>query len=236
MKKYSLLLLTYFTFSAHAGLQSPFSSSIPKLSIPNSSYVGSTSIIRGQTPRDKAEYEELKNLNVKHVIIFKNQTRNEVDQEIGILTSHKIKFTHIDFPWKDIGDFKPECEKALLALKILKANLEKNSTTFFHCTVGEDRTGLLAGLILQTFQKNSNVKIIYQTEMCQKGYEAGDPQKLVSVAKTVRDNLNPVFLKFSYLLKNSNYQLEKINCGHNFEIDSAFSNSIFSRPSTFSCN
>ncbi len=235
MKKTFSLLFLLLSLNSTAALESYFPSSVDGLDIPNAHWVENSYILRGQTPRNKMEYEQLKNLGVGHVIIFKNQTKNEVVQELKILSEIGIKATHIDFPWKNITGFAPVCEKALTALKILKNNNDRKMTTFFHCTVGEDRTGLLAGLMLQVVGANRDLLNIHDQEMCQKGFGAGNPQKHWQVAKTVRENLIPVYLKMSYLLKKSNYILDLVNCDHEFDTDKNFHKTIYSKTTHFSC-
>ncbi len=235
MKSTIFLTAILVSLSSFGGLTSPFVGTIEGLDTPNTHYVGDSFVIRGQTPGSLNEYGQLKDAGIKSVIIFKNQTKNEVDQEKETLKELKIKYTHIEFPWKDITEFKPVCEKALAALKILKANNDKEIPTYFHCTVGEDRTGVLAGLFLQVLGQETDVAKIYQEEMCEKGYAEGDHNKIASVANTVRSNLNPVFLKMSYLLKKANYDLSAVNCGADFENDQNYKKSTYSKPASFRC-
>lgn len=235
MKNLLLPFLFVLSLNTQAALESFFASSVEGLDVPNSHIVGDSYIIRGQTPRNRDEYGQLLDIGVSQVIIFKNQTKNEVDAELEILKKLKIKTTHIEFPWKDITEFAPVCEKALNALKILKENNDREITTFFHCTVGEDRTGVLAALFLQVLGAERDIEKLHREEMCQKGYEVGNPKKHGHVAKTVRENLNPVFLKMSYLLKKANYKLQNVNCAHDFDRDQVFQKSSFSKPNSLSC-
>jgi protein-tyrosine phosphatase len=235
MKTIILIIIAIISSTAWAAFESPFESSIEALTIPNSHYVDSELVIRGQTPRNLEEYQPLKDLGVSKVLIFKNETKNEVQTEIQILNKLKIKSKHIEFPWKEIAHFIPVCEQAKAALKWIKANQELNETTFFHCTVGEDRTGLLAGLLLLSNDTNLSVKSVYKAELCAKGYEAGDPNKNANVAKTVRENLTPVFLKMAYLLKKAHNDANAINCNYDFDSDISFQKSIYAKNTSFRC-
>lgn len=235
MKTLIMFIFLIFANLSLAGFESPFESTIDALTIPNSHYVGSELIIRGQTPRNFDEYQQLKDLGVTRVLIFKNETKNEVQTEINTLNKLKIKSKHIEFPWKDITEFAPVCENAKLALKWIKSNEERNEATFFHCTVGEDRTGLLAGLILLTTEAGLSLKAVYKNELCAKGYEAGDPNKNANVSKTVRENLTPVFLKMAYLLKKAHNDVNAINCNYAFDSDSSFQKSIYAQNTSFRC-
>ncbi len=235
MKTIILIIIASIASTAWAAFESPFESSIEALTIPNSHYVQSELVIRGQTPRNLDEYQQLKDLGVTKVLIFKNETKNEVQTEIQILNKLKIKSKHIEFPWKEITQFAPVCENAKQALKWIKANQELNETTFFHCTVGEDRTGLLAGLFLLSSDTSLSVKNVYKNELCAKGYEAGDPNKNANVAKTVRENLTPVFLKMAYLLKKAHNDANAINCSYDFDSDLNFNKSIYAKNTSFRC-
>jgi protein tyrosine/serine phosphatase len=236
MKIKNLILLHILLISnAFGGITSSIPGTVAGLSIPNSHYVINATIIRGQTPRSIDEYTELKNLGVKSVLIFKNETKDEVKTEIQTLKNLKIAYTHIDFPWKDIAEFAPVCNKAKDALKLLIKNNQAETKTYFHCTVGEDRTGFLAGLLLLRETPQLALKDVFQEELCAKGYEAGDTNKIQAVVKTVRENLTPVFLKFSYLLKISNNNVEKIDCNYDFLSDQNFLKSSYNRPLSFKC-
>jgi protein-tyrosine phosphatase len=236
MKTMIITFLLGLSQSLFAGLESPIPGTVENLSIPNSHYVYEDLIIRGQTPRNQDEFQQLKDLDVTSVLIFKNETKGEVQSEIVLLNKLKIASKHIEYPWKDITDFKSVCLKTVEALTFLKNNIDENRKTYFHCTVGEDRTGVLAGLLVQMTEKESNVQSIFKHEMCERGYEAGDPKKIYNVVKTVRENLTPVYLKMSYLLSKNKNQLDKINCGYDFSKDAAFSKSFYSNPSILKCS
>ncbi len=234
MKTLYLFISLIFSLTIFAGLESPFVGTVEGLSIPNSHYVIDELIIRGQTPRNKDEYLELVSLGVKNILIFKKETKNEVQAEIKTLNSLGVKSLHISFPWKDIMEFSPVCEDVKQALLWLENKKNAGEKSFFHCTVGEDRTGLLAGLILFS-NTGLNIKNIFQEELCEKGYEAGDPEKASNVSKLVRENLTPVFLKMAYLIKMAKNSPSKVHCGHNFDADSHFKASIYAQTASFRC-
>ena len=71
-----VISMTFVSSLSFAGFESPFESSVEGLTIPNSHYVGSELVIRGQTPRNNEEFKQLKDLGVKKVLIFKNETKN----------------------------------------------------------------------------------------------------------------------------------------------------------------
>ena len=129
-------------------------------------------------------------------MIFKNSTNGEVEKEISTLEEKgvdKNNITHFDFPWKDITDFKSVCEMTVDAIKTLEAADKANQKIFFHCTVGEDRTGYLAGLY-RIYSQNISTDEVFQKELCARGYEAGDPRKVINVVMKIRETLTPSFL------------------------------------------
>lgn len=162
----------------------------------------SPKIYRGRAPKPE-EYKKLIQKGITTVIIFKNQNHTEVDDEIIGLEKLGVapqKIHHIPLPWKDIASESQACEQVIEALKIVsEVESSTNDKVFFHCTVGEDRTGLLAGLSAQLLglrdQRNSYVK-----EMCNKGYSSGNPNKPAAVSADVERYLTPLYLKISSLI------------------------------------
>ena len=91
-------------------LSSPFISTVPGLDIPNAHkvYQKEGTIIRSMAPRTDKDYQQLVANKFTDILIFKNQTRKEVDQEIEKLVKLGFKrerIYHIPFKWKDFGNF-----------------------------------------------------------------------------------------------------------------------------------
>lgn len=206
-------ILSWLLFSnAHAGLVSIMPSTFTEVSVPNSHLV-SPNVIRGMAPRNEADIDSLIAVGVSDVLIFKNETSGEVTKEINLLEEkgiEKTKITHIDFPWKDISDFRPVCEMTIAALNKLESAENNNRKIFFHCTVGEDRTGYLAGLY-KIYRGDQNIQEVFQGELCDKGYEAGDPKKGMNVVLKVRESLTPAFLKMIDVLNLAKKNKAKLN-------------------------
>lgn len=187
---------------------SPFSSSIG-IGIANSHLVsenGGTKLLRGMKPFRDADFDDLQDQGVKAVLIFKKPTAaDEVDDEIAALTPIGVPATQIvnvQFPWKDLPDFREPCRMTVRSLKLLSGWTASGKTTFFHCTVGEDRTGYLAGLY-RLLTETASVETVFEQEMCERGYSAGNPQKpYTSVAKEVDADVTPVFLKMAFKIAN----------------------------------
>ena len=85
----------------------------------------------------------------------------------------------LNFPWKDITDYQSVCEMTVDALNMIKNSENLNQRIYFHCTVGEDRTGLLAGLYKIYRGDNESRHEVFESEMCDKGYEAGNRGKIL---------------------------------------------------------
>jgi hypothetical protein len=192
-------------------LISPFSSSIADVGIFNAHVVAEDAssgakLVRGMKPFRDADFEDLQRLGVEAVLIFKRPTAaTEVADEIDGLAPIGIpeaQVANVEFPWKDFGDFTTPCEMTVRSLKLLKTWFGGGKTTFFHCTVGEDRTGYLAGLY-RLLTEQASVTTIFDQEMCQRGYSAGNPQKpAVAVANEVDADLTPLFLKMAFKIAN----------------------------------
>lgn len=138
-----------------------------------------------------------------HVLIFKNELKGEVTSEIQDLQKIGIQrenIYHIPFMWKGMGPLEDSCEQIITALSYL-AQVEKTRSKkiLFHCSMGEDRTGALAGLYRMLYS-GWNLDRAFQDEMCAFGYEAGDKGKPWPVVAAVRAEVTPVFLAVASLI------------------------------------
>lgn len=176
-------------------------------SIPNAHVVYETEgsqIIRGKAPANTQQLQELIDLGVSEFIIFKNDVKGEVEKEKAALLALGIAprfITHIAFPWKDLHDFKSACTMTVKALKTIENSVKKNRSLYFHCTVGEDRTGYLAGLWGLWVGTYTSVPQSVQQELCDRGYEAGNRAKpYQNVVLKIRETLTPTYLKMVMIL------------------------------------
>src|SRR5262249_9558728 len=132
-------------------LVSPFSSSLDGVGIFNAHAVSADGkVLRGMKPFRAADYDDLKALGVNAVLIFKKATgASEVADETAALAPIGVAAAQVAteaFPWKDFTSFRDPCRMTVRSLKLLHDWHAAGKTAFFHCTVGEDRTGYLAGL------------------------------------------------------------------------------------------
>jgi hypothetical protein len=191
--------------SGHGGLVSPFDSTIPGITIPNTHAVGTSGkLFRGMAPGSPAQIDELFAADIGAVLVFKNQTGTgtDVQDEIDTLTQRGIaqsRAVNIPFKWKELTSFKDACEQTVKGLKFIKTNLAANKKTFFHCTVGEDRTGFLAALHRVLTEQNLDADKAWDAEMCERGYGAGNPLKPGFVVGTLESSLKPLYQKMAYL-------------------------------------
>ncbi len=159
---------------ACAALRPPLRSDVPGITIPNAHVVAKGvygAVLRGNAPA-KEEIRQLKDYGITDVLIFKNQTYKEVDEEKARLTAAGYpadRISAVPFPWKDLGPFKQTCEQTIDALKVLlKVYNTPERAVSFHCTVGEDRTGCLAGLF-RMLVSGWNTNQAFRAEMCKNG-------------------------------------------------------------------
>lgn len=200
MKNIILLSLITFSFSTYAEV---FSSTVDGLTIANAHELVKKPgrVIRGSEPKKKLS--ELIKLGVTDVVLFKNDVKGEVKAEIAELKKAGIKGDHVlslPFKWKDITDEEESCEQALTALNFLiDVAQTKGSLVYFHCTAGEDRTGLLAGIFRMAYSGWTMEKA-YSDEMCEHGFAHGNSKKPFPVAKTVQVGLGEIFQKLALII------------------------------------
>lgn len=172
-------------------------------------------IIRGKAPANQKQMQELIDLGVTEFLIFKTDTKGEVVKEQETLQKLGIaprSITHISFPWKDLHDFKSACTMTVQALRTIEKAVQKNKSLYFHCTVGEDRTGYLAGLWGLWAGTYSSVPESVEKELCARGYEAGNPGKPYrDVVLKIRETLTPTYLKMVMLLSDARNRGQGLN-------------------------
>jgi hypothetical protein len=229
--------------TAFAAYHSPFRSELSGLNIGNAHLVLKKrgTLLRGSAPAT-ADAAKLVSYGVTDVLIFKNETSSEVRSEISALISAGIeedRITAIPFRWNEIGSFREACEQTVEALqKAQEVASSRGRTMYFHCTMGEDRTGYLAGL-LRMLEQGQSLRTVFEEDLCQHGYEAGNPHKPAGVVRTVRTELTPVFLKMAFLIETGLLTPEHLDpsvCGQDPARLDGFAKSPYSRPGAFACN
>jgi hypothetical protein len=186
---------------------SSLESSIDSVSLPNAHWVdhedeGSRTLsrpMRGSQPRTKAQAREIVEAGVSDVLIFKKLSRGEtVEKEVALFEAAGLEeahVRHIAFEWKDL-EFSEGCKQVIEALQVLKQVEDDKGNLFFHCSLGEDRTGLLAGLY-QVVRNGKDARAAFEEDMCAHGYADGHPTKPGFVAAKVHAALTPLFVKLA---------------------------------------
>lgn len=225
------MFIVMFSSWAQANLSSPFASTVTGVTIPNAHLVGDyrnghSFILRGMAPK-LFQIDELIDIGIQRVLIFKSETKDEVTKEIAELKSKGFKakdIKHVQMPWKDISNFQDVCEMTLESMLFIEESVKAKKNVYFHCTVGEDRTGYLAGLWGLWSGHFSDVNQAFREEMCARGYESGNHKKPYVVATAVRDNLTPAFMKMVSLLASSRragLNLNQIKCPKDVQVSRA---------------
>jgi hypothetical protein len=192
--------------------QSYLFAEVSGLTVKNSHLVAQAQgkVFRGSEPLGKEK--ELSRLGITDVLIFKNDTHGEVGKEQAGLTKANIKNIYkIPFEWKKSANEASQCRHLIDALGIVaKVYQTTGRAIFFHCTVGEDRTGMLAGLFKMMVARSS-AKEVFQNEMCARGYEAGNEDKPKHVVDEIRAGLTPLFLRMAASIDKGELSLQRID-------------------------
>ncbi|MBS2011300.1 MAG: hypothetical protein JST00_00195 [Deltaproteobacteria bacterium] len=219
------------TGGGHGGLSSPFAPTAPGIRIPNAHAVGTSGLLfRGMAPRGDDDFGDLLTSGIAAVLVFKNQTGtgHDVADEIATLKARGLaesRIANIPFKWKDLGSFRETCEQTVLGMKFLATNLGEGKKTFFHCTVGEDRTGLLAAAHRLATEPGLGAADAWDREMCERGYGAGNPLKPAFVKGQLAGGLTPFYRKLSWMIatgKISSRALSVEACANDPADDPAF--------------
>jgi hypothetical protein len=214
------------------GLSSPFDASVEGVSVPNSHWVNDEeTILRGMEPRSPEQYAELKELGVSRVVVFKNMTgKDTIDEEIAGWGLPEGDLLHVPFQWKDFDGFETPCEQTVAALRFIRDSVEADERVFFHCTVGEDRTGYLAAMYALVFE-GADPRTAFEMEMCEHGYASGNPQKPGFVLGKLDDHLTPLYRSMAFLVADQklNEELDPAVCAAAPEVPDEF------LPDTLAC-
>lgn len=205
-----ILAFLFTTTLAQAAqvFDSPIESSLQGegITIPNAHELAKKQgrVLRGQLPKAH-ELDQLGDAGVTDILILRNDVDGEqpVDDELKMLKNEPriTTVTHIDLPWKEIKDFREPCRQVVQSLRLIKATLDTpNKTLYFHCTVGEDRTGVVAGLYRLIFE-NHHTRGAFKGEMCTRGYAERDYGKPPHVNALVHANLTFLYLQMAKLIQ-----------------------------------
>ncbi len=214
------------------GLSSPFDSSVDGISVPNTHWVDPDHmILRGMEPRTPEQFGELHAAGVERALVFKNSTtQDDVPGELAAWSLPEGDAIQIPFAWKDYTGFQEPCEQTVEALRFVRESVEAKKKVFFHCTVGEDRTGYLAALYDVLYQ-GANANDAFDRDMCEHGYAGGNPQKPFFVLGALGRGLTPLYREMAFLVHEGllTDKLESGACAKEPEVPSDF------MPDALSC-
>lgn len=185
---------------------SPMPSTFLEVSTPNTHLLdqtGSSVILRGGTPRDIKDLESLINFGITKIIIFKNESKREVTDEINALMElhfNRANIIHIPVLWRGFISFRSQCEMTLKALQEIETAQQNKESLFFHCTVGEDRTGYLSALWKAWKNPRKSKEELFMKEMCAYGFEGSNPQKPEFNVRNISAYLTPLYLEMHELI------------------------------------
>lgn len=209
MKQIAILILMTVVGQVQAQLISPYSSTVKGIDIHNTHRVDD-GVLRGMAPLSSLDVLQLWYAGVDQVLIFRNDMPGEpgVENELQLFKStlgenHPIAFENIPFKWRAFeGAFTEPCQQVVRALRLLRKTQARHGKVFFHCTVGEDRTGLLAGIYKLLFVPGETEANVFSKEMCAHGYGHADPRKnkKQSVVDDIHNNLTDLYVKLTYLI------------------------------------
>ncbi len=166
-------------------------------------------VFRGAAPGQNMH--QIRENDITHILIFKNDIRGEVEAEKKFMKDGGIVVKHIPFKWKDIDSSEKACGQAIDALNyVLDVSSNIENGILFHCTVGEDRTGLLAGLYRLATSKWT-VDRTYRDEMCKYGFANGNKKKPENVVAPILNELYPVYRMAAAAIEESKNKREKPN-------------------------
>ncbi len=159
-------------------------------------------ILRGASPEGKVLL--LKENGVTDILIFRDGVgphNNNEKRELMVAGYKDSQIHHIPMKWKNISSFELACRDAVAALKVMN-DIEKNPQRklYLHCTMGEDRTGMISGLYRIVFQGWSTNEA-YQKEMCNHGFAEASPHKPTHVVNTVNAGLKSLFVRMAALVE-----------------------------------
>lgn len=187
--------------SSSFALKSHIPSTVEGVCIPNTHVVRGSEgqVLRSMRPISDRDYKQIQEIGVKGVLIFRTGDVEKDEQEMARLNSMGIESKKIFFGWRNL-EFKPACKQTIEALQWLKDQEAKGQKALFHCTVGEDRTGYLAG-IYHLLKAPESLPKVFRSTMCPGGYGRSSLYKPELVVETIRKSITPQFVKMAALIE-----------------------------------
>lgn len=155
-------------------------------------------IARGASPTGRAKV--LLENGVTDVLMVRNAVGREGEterDELRRLGYRDDQIHEVPMVWRDLESFEAGCRNAVAALRIMaEVDRDPRRKLYMHCTMGEDRTGLIAGLYRIVFQ-GWRAEAAYRDEMCARGFAEASQRKPAWVSDAVNGALKPVFARMA---------------------------------------
>ena len=171
---------------------------------------GTRFLYRGPQPTGHAA--EIAQMGISEVVIFKNDVKGEVETESGELIEagfNKTQIYKIPMEWKKLN-IKKSCRQTMAALQVLIDAERSGRALLFHCTAGEDRTGMLAGLAQMLLVKTTTNQT-FTYELCDRGYSDGDRKKPLSVVGEIEKGLSPLFFTLAQKIEKGEISIDRLD-------------------------
>lgn len=156
-------------------------------------------ILRGALPDGTAHL--LKENGVTDILIFRHVKDNgeKEKQELRSLGYKDEQVHHVPMRWRNLKSFEQACREVVSGLQVMKQIEEDpKRKLYLHCTMGEDRTGMISGVYRMVFQSWSPARA-YQSEMCERGFGDANPRKPIEVSKAVNESLKVLYARMAVL-------------------------------------
>ncbi len=159
-------------------------------------------ILRGASPVGKTNFLKLE--GITDVLIFREAVSADVKKEKDELAQqgyNENQIHHVSMKWKDLPSIESGCRDVVAGLQIMeRVEQDQRKKLYLHCTVGEDRTGLISGLYRMIYQGWSAERS-YQNELCSHGFGGANPRKPMQVVEMIDRNLKPLYAHMSLLIE-----------------------------------
>jgi hypothetical protein len=188
-----------------------FSSTVEGLDICNAREIEVSKIYRGMAPLMKANL--LKKFGFTDVLIFKKEKNGVVEAEkIELAAAGIPNVTHIQMRYTEFESRQKACEMVIEALQLLETvSRSPDRKIYFHCTVGEDRTGLLGGLYRLLNQSELPIRTVFNEDLCRFGYAEANPRKPPHIVTAIHGEMTPLFVQLATLIKKGQLTEENLN-------------------------
>lgn len=196
---FGILCLSLNSWGQSTGAYSEHESVIPStykaLPTPNTHEV-TPGILRGGSPRHRNDLKSLFEHGVDKILILKKENRSEVQDETRDALTVGFRadqIQHIPLNWVGLKAFRPACLMVKDGLLALQEASRSHKKIFFHCSVGEDRTGVLSALWLKWNNPAETKMDLFKSAMCPYGYAEMNPKKIPSTVKKIHESMTRLY-------------------------------------------